>query len=116
VGHDRPDGLFALVVRRHCHDPAKNLELSTTPVFDHIVQCGESGIDERAQVVADGLPTAPIGDAEIAGGVFREAVKTFAEGLVVDLLAECQEPIWRRFLVNVKVAAVLVISILVRSD
>jgi hypothetical protein len=41
----------------------------------------EALVDEGAQVLADRLASVPIGNAEVAYGVFREAVEAFAECL-----------------------------------
>ena len=93
MGHGRPHGGLALVVRRHRDDAAKDFERATIPVFDYIVMSGEAGIDERAQILADRLAPVPIGNAEVTDGILREAVEAFTEGLVVDLLPEGQQPV-----------------------
>ncbi len=86
MGHHRPHDLLAVVVRRHCHDAAKDLQRSAIPVFGYVMECGEAGINERAQIVPDGFASVPVGDTEIARRVFDETVEAFAKSLVVDFL------------------------------
>src|SRR5271155_4241591 len=61
----------------------------------------ETGIDKRAQVFSDGLASMPISNTEVTDRIFGEAIKALTEGLVVDLLPECQQPFRGFFFVKV---------------
>ena len=63
------------VVRPHSDDAAEDLEGAAVPVFRDVVVGGEASIDEGAEVFTDDVTAVPLGDAEAAGCVFREAVK-----------------------------------------
>ena len=96
VRHHRLHRRLAAIIRRHRDDAAEHLERSAIQVLHNIVPRGEAGIDEGAQVLPDRLASVPVGDTEIADGVVGEAVETLAEGLVVDLLPEIEQPARRR--------------------
>jgi hypothetical protein len=53
----------------------------------------------------DSFSAFPIGDTEIADSVFGEAVKAFAERLVVDFSPEIEQPLWSLFLSTMKQTA-----------
>ena len=48
---------------RHGHCASEHLERSAVPIFLHLVQGGEAGIDESLQIGPDRLATVPVGDA-----------------------------------------------------
>jgi hypothetical protein len=64
--HDRFHERFVLVVRRHRNNAAKQFELSAVPVCKDIVQGRETGVDERAQILADLLAFIPFCNDEPA--------------------------------------------------
>src|ERR1700691_2402856 len=82
--HHRLDDGLAAVIRLHCHDAAKDFERPTIPIFENIVMCCESGIDESAQILADGLTTMPIRDTEVADRILGKAIEPFAKRLIVN--------------------------------
>ena len=57
---------------------------------------GEPGIDEGLEVFSNRFAALPIRNAEIADRILGEAVKTLAEGFVVNLLPHVEQPL-RRF-------------------
>src|SRR5258708_6309842 len=96
VGHGRSRNRLALVIRCHRDDTTKDLERAAIPVFKHVVMGGEPRVNKRAQVLPDGIAPVPVSNAKVADGVLRKAVEPFAEGLVIDLFPEGQQPIRRR--------------------
>jgi len=98
VSHHRFDDRLTLIVRRHVHDPSKHFERTAIPVLDNIVMCGESGVYESPETLADFFSPLPHGDAKVSLSIFFEAVEALSEGLVIDLLPECQQPRRRRSL------------------
>ena len=96
--HHRLHDLFAAVIRCHGDNAAKDLDQSAVPVFGHVVKCGEPRIDEGPQILTDRLASIPFRDTEATPGILHKAVKTFAEGLVIDFLPKSQKPFrWRGF-------------------
>jgi len=74
--HDRPHERFALVVRRHRNNAAKDFERPAVPVFNDIVLGSETGVDERAQIPADLLAAIPFCNTGPAYSIFSKAVET----------------------------------------
>jgi Transposase DDE domain group 1 len=74
----------------------EDLERRAVQVLDDFVVRREALVDKGVQVLADRLSPVPVGNAEVAYGVFCEAVEAFAECLFIDLLPHGQQPIRRK--------------------
>src|SRR5215469_962941 len=100
VSHHWSNDRLTVVVRRHGHGPSKHFERTAIPVLDDIMMCGESGVYESPETLADFLSPLPHGNAKVSLSVFLEAVEALSEGLVSDFLPKCQQPRRRRSLRN----------------
>jgi hypothetical protein len=81
---------LAAVIGCHSHNAAKDLERSAIPVLSDIVKRGKPRVDKGSQILTYCLAAVPLSHAEAAGCILDEAVKSFAEGLVIDFLPEGQ--------------------------
>jgi hypothetical protein len=72
--HDRFHNRLAAVVRFHSHDAAKDLKRFSVPVFEDVVVCGKTGIDEGTQILADGLASMPVSNTEVTDSVLGKAI------------------------------------------
>ena len=61
----------------------EDLERRAVQVLDDFVVRREALVDKGVQVLADRLAPVPVGNAEVAYGVFCEAVEPFAECLFI---------------------------------
>jgi hypothetical protein len=90
--HDGLHNRLGVVIWLHGHNATKDLDRSAIPVFDDIVVRGKPRVDERAKVFTDRLTSIPFGDAKATRRVLYKAIKTFAEGLFIDLFPKSQQP------------------------
>src|ERR1700722_16608187 len=98
VRHHRFHDRLATVIRFHGNDAAEDLKRPTVPIFKDVMMRRETGIDEGAQILSDGLASMPVSNTEVTDSVLGKAIEPFTKGLVVDLLPERQEPFGRFFL------------------
>jgi hypothetical protein len=66
---------LAFVIRGHGYDSAKHLEHPAVEIFHDLVMRPEPGVDERPEIGADRFAPMPVGDPEIADGVFADAIE-----------------------------------------
>src|ERR1700678_3746380 len=92
--HDGLHNRLGAVIRLHGHNTTEKLDRSSIPVFDNIVVCGESRINECAKAFTNFLASIPFSDTETTCRVLRKAIETFAEGLVINLFPKSQQPFW----------------------
>src|ERR1700676_3460103 len=83
VRHHRFDDRLAAIIRLHGDDAAEDLKLPAVPVFEDVVMGCETRIDEGAQILADGLASVPISNAEVTDGILGKAIEPFTKSLVV---------------------------------
>ena len=74
MGHRRPHRRNAGVVECHRDLAVEDLERRAVQVLDDFVVRREALVDKGVQVLADRLAPVPVGNAEVAYGVFCEAV------------------------------------------
>src|ERR1700691_1034852 len=79
VGHHRLHNRLATVIRLHGDDSAEDLEQSTIPVFEDVVMRRDTGSNERAQVLADGLASVPVSNTEGCNGIIGKAIESLTE-------------------------------------
>ena len=85
--------LQARIVEHHADLAMKDLQQGAVPILHDVMMRGKSRVDKLTEVFSDGLPSMPVGDAEIANGVLGEAIEAFAKGLVIDFLPHRQRAI-----------------------
>src|SRR5215469_1077605 len=81
--HRGLDRRLPRIVRRHRHKSPKHLERPAVPVLDNVVMGGEALVHERTQGRTNGFPSVPVAYTQVRYGIFPEAVKTLAPGLII---------------------------------